>query len=412
MSDPLIRPFDGYVPRADLIEGVVAPPVSSITTDRYDQLVAANPDSILHLLGSAIDTGEGGSDPSIYDQLGATRLRAMIEEGILEHHPTAFYILSVEKGDKQHVGIVCEVDTVGLEDGRIKRHEETRNETEDLVARHLDIIGAHTDPVAMTYRSRPELDTTIRAVVAEQSPLRDFVADDGSRQRLWGVTDLPTLHTLERLVGGIPAVYITDGHHRTAAASRLRVRRTIANPDHRGDEPYNFLLTVLFSEDQLELHGISRAVKDLGGSAPADVLARIAAVADVDELAVAYAEEARPAGRGRFGMLLDGRWHRITIREPDIPDDAYGSLDAVLLQELILGPILGITDVRADSRLRYIPGPAGLAAMDERDVAVGFALHAAAIADVMAVADEGAVMPPKSTWFTPKIKTGLVVRTF
>lgn len=412
MSSPLIRPFDGYVPRADIIEGVVAPPVSSITTDRYDQLVADHPESILHLLGSAIDTGEGGSDPTLYDQLGAARLRAMIEEGILEHHPTAFYILSIEKGERQHLGLVCEVNTAAMEDGRIKRHEKTRNETEDLVARHLDIIGAHTDPVAMTYRSHRELDATIRAVVAEQPPIRDFVAHDGSRQILWAVTDTETVGVLEHLVGAIPAVYITDGHHRTAAASRLRVRRTIANPGHRGDEPYNFLLTVLFAEDQLELHGFNRAVMDLGGHEPGDVLARIAAVADVEELAVAYAEEARPAGSGQLAMLLEGRWHRITIRDSDIPSDAQGALDAVLLQELILGPILGITDARADSRLHYIPGPAGLAAMEMHDAAIGFALHAAAVSDVMAVADEDAVMPPKSTWFSPKVKTGLVVRTF
>ncbi len=375
-------------------------------------MVADNPDSILHLLGSAIDTGEGGSDPNLYDQRGAARLQAMIEEGILEHHPMAFYILSIEKGEQQHLGIVCEVDTVGLDDGRIKRHEKTRNETEDLVARHLDIIGAHTDPVAMTYRSQPKLDATIREVIAEQPPIRDFVADDGSRQRLWGVTNAETVSELGRLVGDISAVYITDGHHRTAAASRLRVRRTIANPDHRGDEPYNYLLTVLFAEDQLELHGFNRAVMDLGGLEPDDVVTAIEAVTEVEELAVAYSEEARPAASGQIAMLLDGRWYRITIRHSDIPSGAHGALDAVLLQRLILGPILGITDARADSRLHYIPGPAGLAAMEMHDAAIGFALHAAEVGDVMAVADEGAVMPPKSTWFSPKVKTGLVVRTF
>jgi len=412
VSRPLIRPFPGYIPRADVIEGVVAPPVSSITTDRYEQLVADNPNSILHLLGSAIDTGEGGSDPTLYDELGAARLQAMIEEGTLERHPEAFYVLSIQKGEKVHVGIVCEVDTAGVEDNRIRRHENTRSETEDLVARHLDIIGAHTDPVAMTYRAQPELEAAIRSIVANRTPIREFVADDGSRLRLWAVADAQKIRHMTSLVSKIPVVYITDGHHRTAAANRLRRQRAAANPDHTGDEPYSYLLTVLFAEDQLELHGFNRAVMDLGGLDPAAVLSRIAAVAEVEELAVAYAEEARPLSTGMVAMLLEGRWHRITFRADDIPDDAHGSLDAVLLQKLILDPVLGITDTRADRRLHYIPGPAGLAAMEQHDAAIGFVLHAAAVSDVMAVADEGAVMPPKSTWFSPKIKTGLVVRLF
>lgn len=412
MNGPLLRPFDGYIPRADIIEGVVAPPVSSITTDRYEQLVADNPDSILHLLGSAIDTGEGGPDPTLVDQRGAARLQGMIRDGTLEYHPTAFFILSIEKGDNSHIGLVCEVDTTGMDDGRIKLHERTRRETEDLVASHLDIIGAHTDPVAMTYRAHSAMEAVIRAVVAEQAPIRDFVADDGSRQQLWAVVDGDSMERLAALVAAIPAVYITDGHHRTAAAARLRVRRTIANPDHTGHEPYNYLLTVLFAEDQLELHGFNRAVMDLGGREADTVLEQIAAVVDIEELGVAYAEEARPLAPGRMAMHLDGRWYRATFRDDDIPDDAYGSLDAVLLQELILGPVLGIVDARADKRLNFIPGPAGLAAIEQHGGAIGFALHAAAISDVMAVADDDAAMPPKSTWFSPKIKTGLVVRTF
>jgi len=412
VTRPLIRPFEGYIPRSDIIESVVAPPVSSITTDRYAQLIADHPDSILHLLGSAIDSGEGGVDPALYDQRGAARLAAMIAEGVLEHHPMAFYILCIDKGDRSYLGIVCEVDTTGIDDGRIRRHEKTRAETEDLVASHLDIIGAHTDPVAMTYRSNPELDGALHSLVIEQAPIREFVADDGSRQRLWGISDPETVQELESLVGAIRAVYITDGHHRTAAAARLRVRRTIANPDHVGDEAYNYLLTVLFAEDQLELHGFNRAVMDLGGMEPEDVLRRLGEVVDVEELAVAYAEEARPLASGRVAMLLDGRWYRVAFHQEDIPADAYGSLDAVLLQELILGPILGIADARADKRLHYVPGPAGLAALEQHGAAIGFVLHAAAIVDVMAVADQGAVMPPKSTWFSPKVRTGLVVRTF
>lgn len=410
MSAPLLRPFPGYVPSPETIEEVVAPPVSSITADRYHQLVEDNPDSILHLLGSAIDTGAGGADPSLFDMRGAARLMEMIDEGILEPQPPALYVLVIEEGDTTFTGLVCEVNTEGVADGRIRRHEHTRAETEQLVVDHLDIVGAHTDPVAMTYRRHAGLDDLISATIAGGLPIRDFTADDGSRQRLWRISDTPTLQRAAALLAGLPAVYITDGHHRTAASARLRAKRAATNETHTGEEAYNYLLVVLFSESELRLHGYNRAVMDLGGLGPADVVAKIGAVAELEEISVAWAEEARPRHRGIVTMLLDERWYRITWRPEDVPEDPRGALDAVLLQELILGPVLGIEDVRADRRLHYIPGPAGLAELEHHDAAVAFALHAATVGDVMAVADSGQVMPPKSTWFAPKVKTGIVIR--
>jgi len=410
VTGSLIRPFPGYVPRADIIEEVVAPPVSSITTARYQQLVADNPASILHILGSAIDTGEGGADTSLFDRLGAVRLRAMVDDGILEPHREAFYVLTITVGPTTHTGIVCEVNTSGVDDGRIKRHEHTRAETEELVVDHLDIVGAHTDPVTMTFRPQPDFAESLAEIVADREPLRRFTADDGSEQRLWAVDDDSALPRLAERLDQIPALYITDGHHRTAAAARLRRRRSAANEGHAGCEPYNYLLTVLFAADELIIHGFNRAVTDLGGLNTATLLQRVAEVADVDEIAVAWAEEAQPRSPGTITMLLGGHWYRLRFREEDIPDDARGSLDAVLLQDLVLGPVLGITDPRSDHRLHYIPGPAGLAELEHSGAAVAFALHAASVTDVMAVADQGEVMPPKSTWFVPKVMTGLVVR--
>jgi uncharacterized protein (DUF1015 family) len=299
---------------------------------------------------------------------------------------------------------------VGVDDGRIKRHEHTRAETEELVVEHLNIVGAHTDAVAMTYRPRPDLRIAIEKITKGRLPIRDFTADDGSVQKLWAVTDDTTLDMLKRLVAAIPTVYITDGHHRTAAAARLRRSRAAANPEHSGAEPYNYLLTVLFAADELALFGYNRAVLDLGDTDSATILDRIAAVVDVEEISVAWAEEAQPRVSGTVTMLLDGRWFRLRFREEDIPDDPRGSLDAVLLQKLILAPVLGITDARADRRLHYVPGPAGLAELEHSGAAVGFALHGASVADVMAVADRDDVMPPKSTWFSPKVMTGLVIR--
>lgn len=412
MSAPLIRAFRGYVPNVAVIGDVVAPPVSSITADRYEQLVEDNPDSILHLLGSAIDTGEGGADPSLFDMRGAARLKNMISQGVLEEQPEALYVLRIQAGDATNTGLVCEVNTIGVEDERIRRHEHTRAETEELVVDHLNIVGAHTDPVAMTYRHHPGLDALIHEVMERQDPGRDFVADDGSQQKLWRIADPETLDRAHGLLAELPAVYITDGHHRTAAAARLRDRRSQGNESHTGAEPYNYLLTVLFAESELELHGYNRAVMDLGDLEPAAVLDRIGSIAELEEISVAWAQEAAPRSQGIVTMLLDDRWYRITWRPEDIPSDPRGALDAVLLQELILGPVLGITDVRADHRLHYIPGPAGLAELEHHDAAIAFALHAASVRDVMAVADQGQVMPPKSTWFAPKVKTGLVIRRF
>jgi len=398
------------VPAADVIERVIAPPVASITTDRFMQLVVDNPASILNLLGSAIDTGEGGTDPSLFDAGGGGGLAAMIDAGVFEPHPEAFYLLAIDTGESTHTGIVCDVNAAGLEDGRIKRHEDTRAETEELVLEHLDIVGAHTDPVAMTYRSRPDLRAAVQAIAAGRPPLREFVAVDGSTQRLWAVVDSETLDLLEQLMSGIGAVYITDGHHRTAAAARLRRQRAAANPGHTGNESYNYLPAVLFAEEELLLHGYNRAVMDIGALTPSELVDHIGRVVDLEETSVAWAEEARPRVRGVVSMLLEERWYRLRFRNEDKPTDAKGALDAVRLQNLILGPILGITDVRADSRLHYLPGTAGLAELAHSGAAVAFALHAASVADVMAVADEGSVMPPKSTWFEPKIMTGLVVK--
>jgi D-3-phosphoglycerate dehydrogenase len=409
---PSIRPFVAYLPRPDLAEEVAAPPLSSITADRYQRLVADNPLSILHVLHSAIDTIEGIPEAAAgSEEEGAARLADLLDRGVLvPQSRDAFYVYRVAADSGSHVGLVAEVAAAGLDEGTIRPHEDTRRETEGRVLEHLRAVRAHTDPVAMAHRTDPALAALLQDVVETEAPLLDFEADDGARQQLWVVDDRERMGVISARLATIDRLYITDGHHRTTATRRFAAERAAANPDHTGTEAYNYLPAVLFAEDQLGLDGYHRCLRDLGARSAADFLEDLRRGLRVEELSVPWAEEARPRRSGLVGMLLDGRWYRIDLPEPRPASTEYERLDAVLLQEHVLGPLLGVVDPRRDERLQYIPGPAGLGEFVRRNAAVGFALHPPTARAVMAVADAGMVMPPKSTWFEPKVRAGIVVR--
>jgi uncharacterized protein (DUF1015 family) len=289
----------------------------------------------------------------------------------------------------------------------IRKHEKTRPDKEDDRTRHVQTLGAHAEPVFLTYRGRTEIDVLAEPVLTS-APLYDFTAPDGVRHTVWQVPDPDSWVDAFR---SVPHAYVADGHHRSASAWRAGKERRAANPQHRGTEEYNWFLAVLFPADQLTILPYNRLVRDLNDKSAEQVLRELR---DVGRLS--SADHPRPPRPGTFCGYLADAWYRVEFDEESIDRrDPIGSLDVSLLQDRVLGPILGIGDPRTDQRIDFVGGIRGTAELERRvnsgEMAIAFSLYPTTLDQLMAVADAGAVMPPKSTWFEPKLRSGLFVHT-
>lgn len=408
MSD--VRPFRALRPRPELAAQVAAPPYDVVSSEEARKLAEGKPYSFLHINKPEIDLPPDVDlyDDRVYAQ-GASNLRKFMAEGVFfrEQEPR-FYVYQQKMGNHVQAGVVAAVSVAEYDAGLIKRHELTRKDKEDDRTRHVDELNANDEPVFLTYRQLAAIDALVDQVRAG-APLYDFVADDGIGHTVW-VVPSELAANLQQAFQQVPALYVADGHHRTAAAARVGRERKAKNPQHRGDEPYNYFMAVLFPHNQLQILDYNRVVKDLGGLSPEAFLSKVA-----EKFRVEKASSGRPEKRHQFGMYLQGQWYRLeaipgSFRE----DDPIGSLDVSILQENLLAPVLGITDPRTDKRIDFIGGIRGLSALEQRVAegwAVAFALYPTSLEQVMAVADAGLIMPPKSTWFEPKLRSGLLVRT-
>lgn len=408
MSD--VRPFRALRPRPELAAQVAALPYDVISSEEARQLAEGKPYSFLHINKPEIDLPPDVDlyDDRVYAQ-GARNLRRFIAEGVFLRDPEPrFYLYQQRMGDHVQVGVVAAVSVAEYDAGLIKRHELTRKDKEDDRTRHVDELNANDEPVFLTYRQEPAIDALVEKVRAGE-PLYDFLAEDGIGHTVWGVPGELT-EPLRKAFEQVPALYVADGHHRTAAAARVGRERKAKNPNHRGDEPYNYFMAVLFPHNQLRILDYNRVVRDLNGLSPADFLARVS-----EKFTVAEAASARPERPHQFGMYLQGQWYRLEAKPGTFPqEDPIASLDVSILQNNLLAPVLGIADPRTDKRIDFIGGIRGLAALEQRVAegwAVAFALYPTSLEQVMAVADAGQIMPPKSTWFEPKLRSGLLVRT-
>ncbi len=401
----LVRPFAAHLPAAVYAADVVSPPLGRLTTREWLEISEENPHSFLHVIRTEVDTEEGGSDPYLHRTTGKVRLRQMIDTGVLESSGIpAFYVYAIEEEETSAVGIVAEVHVAGYVDGRIRRHEHTRQATEDLLLSHLQRVGAHSDPVALTFRDDAGLDELI-ARIRLSPPDLSFHADDGALQEVWSIDDSRMVTILQDRLDAVGPLYITDGHHRCAAATRYAEVRRRDNPHHRGDEDYNYVLAALFPNSELSLREFNRCVRSV------DVTSEglVAALGErVDVSAVAIPEEARPKVAGEAGLVTGGRGYRFVLPPASDPADPAALLDVSRLQDGVLGPLFGIADPRTDHRLHYVAG-GGSIDPDHHHCLACFLLYPPAVADVMRVADAGLVMPPKSTWFEPKVRGGLFV---
>ena len=409
MSD--VRPFRALRPRPEVASRVAAPPYDVITSDEARAMAEGNEISFLHINKPEIDLPR---DVDLYDDrvyaTGARNLRRFIADGVFVREPNpSFYVYQQRMGEHAQAGIVCAASCQEYADGLIKRHEFTRRDKEDDRTRHTHELNANAGPVFLTYRKRSEVDAIVDAIRKGLTPIYDFVAPDEIAHTVWVVPPEQT-GDVQRALASVPSLYVADGHHRAASAARVGIERKAANPRHRGDEPYNYFLAVLFPHDQLRIMDYNRVVKDLNGLRPEQFLAEVG-----ERFTVTSAKQGRPEHVHRFGMFFGGQWYGLGARAGTFPaSDPVRSLDAAILQENLLAPVLGVADPRTDKRIDFVGGIRGLGELERRvsqGWAVAFSLHPVSLDQLMAVADAGQVMPPKSTWFEPKLRSGLLVRT-
>jgi len=407
-----IEAFRAFRPRPDVAADVASPPYDVLNSAEARTMAADNPISFLHVNKPEIDLPEGINpyDETVYTK-GAENLKTLVDEGIMiRENAPALYIYRQIMGDHSQVGVVAGASVDEYESGLIKKHEHTRKKKEDDRTRHVDALDANTGPVFLTYRADQEIDGLV-AELMKSDPAYDFIAPDGISHTLWVVEKSEDVGKLLGAFEEIPELYVADGHHRSAAGSRIRDLRRADNPEHTGEEAYNYFLSVIFPDNQMLIMDYNRILRDLNGLSSEAFLEKVSEKFEIVE----NVDEGRPASSREYGMYLDGSWYRIKAREGSFDaDDPVRRLDVAILQDHLLAPVLGIGDPRSDERIDFVGGIRGLDALekavDSGEWAVAFALHPTSIDDLFAVADAGMVMPPKSTWFEPKLRSGLIVR--
>jgi uncharacterized protein (DUF1015 family) len=399
----LIKPFRALRPAPGRAAEVLAPPYDVLSSAEARERAKGKPWSFLHVSKAEIDL-----DPSIdpYDRAvyakAAENLKRMIATGILQRDDQpCYYVYRLTRRSRTQTGLAAVASIEAYANNRIRKHEYTTPAKEDDRVRQIEAVNAQTGPVMLAYSSAPELDQLLAGAAAGKAAV-DVTADDGVRHELWVVDDAATIAALTRTVDALPALYIADGHHRSAAA--LRVAKARGWPD-------SYFLAVLFPQAEMTILDYNRVLRDLNGRSPAELLADIAARYAVEP----SDEPVYPGSAGEVGMFLAGRWYRLRLH-PEIAatqqTDAVGRLPVTLLHRNIIEPVLGVSDPRTDRRIDFVGGGRGLSELERLvssgKMAVAFALYPTQMRDLMAVADAGAIMPPKSTWFEPKLADGMV----
>lgn len=400
------RAFKGWRPMPDCVEEVAAVPYDVVNTAEARALVADAPRSMLRVTRPDVDLPDGASlyDDTAYAQARQALQRLVDDKVIVRDPARAFYAYAQTMNGRQQIGLMGTVSALDYAAGRIKKHEFTRPKKEDDRMRHIEAARAHLGPVFLTFRATETIAARMATLTAE-APEVDFVAPDGVRHTLWPVDRPDDIQALEVAFAAVPALYIADGHHRAAAASRVGAGAS-------ADEPRGRFLAVAFPHDQLAILPYNRVVLDLNGHTESSLLEALEIRFEITPLDGAI----EPESPLSFSMYLGGKWRLLTTRAEHRPDpkDPVARLDVSYLQDYVLAPLLGIEDPRTSTRVDFVGGIRGLAELERRAGAggVAFAMHPTALDDLMDIADAGEVMPPKSTWFEPKLRTGLVINRY
>ncbi len=346
--------------------------------------------------------------PEVYEK-AASMLREMEEEGnFVQDEKPCLYVYELTMDGRAQTGIVAVSSVDDYINGVIRKHENTRKEKEADRIRHVDVCSAQTGPIFLAYNSNDAVKAILNEV-KKGEPDADFVSEDGVRHRTWTISDDSKIEGLVGIFAKIPNTYIADGHHRAASAVAVSKKRREEHPGYTGDEEFNYFLTVLFDADELKILDYNRVIKDLNGYTPDDFLRKLLEKFDISEKGK---ERFRPGKKGEMGLYLEGRWYALYVKEEFIKDDPVESLDVAYLQREVLSPILRISDPATDKRIDFVGGIRGLKELERRcelDAKVAFAMYPTDIHELFAVADAGLLMPPKSTWFEPKLRSGLFI---
>jgi uncharacterized protein (DUF1015 family) len=401
---PLIRPFAGLRPVPEHAADVVAPPYDVLNSAEARERASGRPWSFLHISKAEIDLPENTDpyDPAVYAR-SAENLQKMLTEGILmREDKDCYYVYRLVMDGHAQTGLVAVASVADYDSNRVRKHEYTRPAKENDRVRQIEALNAQTGPVLLAYKSQPDMDAILEAAT-QSEPVVDVTADDGVQHSFWVIDDDETISRLTAGFDAMEAIYIADGHHRSASASR--VAKTKGGD---GNQNSDYFLSVIYPHTQMKILDYNRVITDLNGLTKEELLNEIEASFTV----TAEDADVSPAGPGEFGMYVDGQWYRLKISPALIPDDPVSSLDVSLLADHLIEPILGISDPRTDSRIDFVGGIRGLGELERRvdngEMAVAFSLYPTSMEALMAVADANEVMPPKSTWFEPKLADGLV----
>jgi uncharacterized protein (DUF1015 family) len=403
----IIRPFNALRPQAERAPQVAAVPYDVVNTEEARALASGNPWSFLHVSRPEIDLPPGTPiySDEVYAKAGDNFANLIKDCPMVVEETPSLYLYRLIMGDQEQIGVVacCSVDEYDRD--VIRKHERTRRDKEDDRTRHIMVLQAQTGPVFLTYRDRPEISSLVADALSGNPPLYDFVANDDIHHTIWRV---PNYDPLIEAFKDVPNLYIADGHHRAASASRARAELNDQSFAKIGNEEYNFFQCVLFPDSQLRILPYNRIVRDLNRMSQEEFLSRVRETFSVTENA-----SPAPSQRGHWSMYLDGRWFGLALKpDAETPADVVESLDVTMLQDRLLDPILGIKDVRTDKRIDFVGGIRGTEELEklvnEGKAAVAFSLYATTIEDLLKVSDAGEIMPPKSTWFEPKLRDGLL----
>ena len=409
----MIKSFKAVRPRKDLVKKIASQPYDVLNSDEARLEAKGNPYSFLHVVKSEIDLPEntGHYEPIVYEQ-AADNLQNMIEEGwmILEKKEAMYLYRQIMNGHSQY-GLVVSSSVQDYVEGKIKIHELTREVKEKDRITHVDTVNANTGPVFLTYPANNNLDSLFENIASE-SPEYDFTADDDIQHTIWIIKEEELQKEISMLFSEIPYTYVADGHHRSKSAAMVGKARKDLNPKHNGKEEYNWFLSVLFPHNQLKILDYNRVVKDLNGLSTKDFLTKLKQFFEINS--AENKEKASPVKKTDFAMYLENKWYRLQTKN-GIYDakDPVDSLDVSILQKNVLTDVLGIGDIRSDERIDFVGGIRGLGELEKRvnsgEMKVAFALWPTSIEELMSIADAGKIMPPKSTWFEPKLRSGLLV---
>lgn len=408
----IVRPFKAVRPAREYAEEVISLPYDVMNRKEAAEMAWDKPHSFLHICRSEIDLPQE-KDPyvkAVYEKAKQNIEQWLSDKVFIQDEKPMLYIYRQIMDGRAQTGIVGCVSVDDYQDDIIKKHEFTRVEKEIDRINHFDVCNSNTEPVFLTYRRDGGVDEIVNNWMESHSPEYDLKTDDGISHILWKLDDDALVSSLVSRFAAIPYLYIADGHHRSASAVKVGMKRREENPDYTGQEEFNFFMAVIFPDEDLKIFDYNRVVKDLNGLSSEEFLEKAAAAGFVVE--EASASPYFPEAKHIFSMYLDGKWYKVTARPEIIPDDVVKSLDVAVLQDHLLDPVLGIKDPRTDKRIDFVGGIRGLGELERRckeDMALAFAVYPVEISDLLGVADCGRVMPPKSTWFEPKLGSGLFV---